>query len=151
MHLNVLIVGGMVISATLGPFSCRAPNGAHPAIREVLLSSQSVGEASTLLAAPVSWHFDRDGSFAATALTGRPSWSATGTWKETPDGHIALNGVTEHDFDAKQRGLPFKKMIVGVEVIERSQPMIWVRFAYLEPEGNGGAQPTGESGDRDRK
>ena len=151
MHRNVLVVGGMVISAAVGPFSCRGPDEAHLAIREVLLNSQSVGETSTLLASPVSWHFDRDGSFAATALTGRPSWSVTGTWKETPDGHISLDGVTDHHFDAKQRGLSFKTIIVGVEVIERSQPMIWVRFAYSEPEGNERAQPTGEPRDRDRQ
>lgn len=132
MNRSLLAVCAIVISGVVGALPCRAADEEKPSLREVLLSSKSVYENCTH-APPISWRFDKKGSFEATALTGRASWSANGTWKETPEGHISLDGVTDHAFDVRQKGLAFKKIIVGVQVIERKENMIWVRFAYSKP------------------
>ena len=106
-------------------------------IREILLSSKSVGE-DRKEAAPISWHFDKNGSFEAVALTGLPSWSARGTWKETPESQILLDGITDHVTDTRQKGLTFRRVIVGVEVVERREDRIWVRFSYANQESEKG-------------
>jgi len=101
----------------------------NPTIREVLLSRESIGEARETNA-PISWHFNVDGSFRAVALTGLPSWSARGTWKETPDGYVRIRGVSDHATDRKQRGRVFTRTIAGVEIIERKNDLVWARFAW---------------------
>lgn len=100
-----------------------------PTIREILLSHESIGEARDM-DAPITWRFSADGSFSAVALSGVPSWSARGTWKETPEGYVRLRGVSDHATDRKQRGMVFTRNISGVVIVERKKDFVWARFAW---------------------
>jgi hypothetical protein len=114
-----------LIAGAFGGLEAR-PN---PTIREILLSRESIGEARDLNS-PITWRFRSDGSFSAVALSGVPSWSARGTSKETPQGYVRLRGVSDHATDRKQRGLVFTRTISGVEIIERKNGLVWVRFVW---------------------
>ena len=138
MRMNRQVWAVTVLFLALIAFSaCSAETKRKSTIREILLSSKSVGE-DRKGAPPISWHFNKNGSLGAAALTGRASWSARGTWKETPEGQILFDGITDHAFDIRQKGLALRRTIIGVEVVERREDFIWVRFAYADPEGKKG-------------
>lgn len=67
-----------------------------------------------------SWSFKTDGSFSAAALTGRKSWSVTGTWSEQPDGSILLEGVETNAFEPNRVYPPYKQIYNGMFLIDQA-------------------------------
>ena len=119
-----------VVALFLGLVACIGVGaGSKASIREILLSHDNVGETREL-SSPISWHFDKDGSFSAVAQTGVPSWSARGTWKEVEGGRVRLRGVSDHASDPKQKGVVFTRTLVAIEIVERRKHTVWAHFTW---------------------
>ena len=66
-----------------------------------------------------SWSFKADGTYSTAALTGRKSWSMTGTWSEQEDGSILLEGIETNEFEPGRVYPPYKKAYDGMFMIDQ--------------------------------
>jgi len=66
-----------------------------------------------------SWSFKADGTYSVAALTGRKSWSMTGTWLEQQDGSILLEGIETNEFEPGRVYPPYKKLYDGMFLVDQ--------------------------------
>ncbi len=76
----------MLLLVAVIPGTAHAGANAATIVRSLIPPKRTLHESTR--GTPVSWSFRTDGTFRASALTGLASWSATGEWKELPDGSV---------------------------------------------------------------
>ncbi len=110
------------------------PAEAHPlkSLKALVLSKQHIHDASRMYSPNGnSWSFNSNGTFTVGALTGRRSWTASGSWKELSEGRLSLTGTQENAFSPDSGTQPYSRVLGGYRIVHKSEDGISVRFDQL--------------------
>lgn len=97
-------------------------------LRTLIQSKRYIHE--SVRGTPVSWIFRTNGTFNASALTGLASWSATGEWKELPNGSVLVEGTQVNAREPDEKPTRFCRVITSVEVLEKRDDFDICLFSY---------------------
>lgn len=104
-------------------------NAQSKSLRAFVLSRQNIhDEDRTYSLNGNSWSFSANGTFSVGALTGRRSWTATGSWSELPDGRLSLMGTQENAFSRDFGTQPYARVLGGYHIVKQSEDGVSVRF-----------------------
>ena len=128
MMMKTTYVIVMFLLVAILPSTGHAGTNAAGIVRSLIQPKRYIHESTR--GTPVSWSFWTNGTFSANALTGLASWSATGEWKELPNGSVLVEGTQANARKPDERPTAFRRVIASVEVLETRDDFDICLFTY---------------------